>query len=313
MEFPSSRPTRLVLSESADQPGRAAAWIGPLLALGTRASRHARNLSNRQVIIALSVPRRDFAAALIGCGWVLASEAPALPEPLETLRRLKSGQPLRVVNRGWVITGHFAFLDETATPPRARFAGSGSTWRVDGIRALAVLTELESAEKEPRPEPGSMEHMARLDTAWDTRLALPAADLAIVGTVKWLEQDLDAYVGREDDDRPSSSVRSLLKPKTSRVATWFTRLYASARIADHLPLPDDLNAVILDGNGAIKYLSELETPVVICVLDRSVADEAAAELLTQLRNTRGEPLHLSDDLGWRPPAGVEALAFTVAL
>ncbi len=313
MDSPSGGPTRLVLSEDADQPGRAAAWIGPLLALGTRASRHARKMSDHQVIVALSVPKRDFAAALIGCGWVLASEAPALSEPLETLRRLQPGQPVRAVNSGWVITGHFASLDETETPPRARFAGAGSTWRVDGIRALAALTELESAGKEPRTEPGSMEHMARLDAAWDARLALPAADLAIVGTVKWLEQDLDAHVGKESDGRPLSSVRSLLKPKTSGAATWFTRLYASARVADNLPLPDDLNAVILDGNGAIKYLGEIETPVVICVLDRSVADEAAAELVMQLRNTRGEPLHLSDDLGWQPPRGVEALAFTVAL
>ena len=71
--------------------------------------------------------------------------------------------------------------------------------------------------------------------------------------------------------------------------------------------------MILDGNGAISYLGEIETPVAICVLDRSVADETAAELVTQLRNTRGEPLSLSDDLDWRPPQGVEALAFTVAL
>lgn len=307
----SGRPTRLVLSEGVGHFGRAAPWIGRMLALGARASRHASEASDRQLVIALSVPKRDFAAALIGCGWVLASDAPALPEPLDTLRGLEAGQPVRAVNSGWVITGHFSSLDETATPPRARFAES--IWRVDGVRSLAVLTELEHPEREPRPEPGSIEHMARVDLTWDARLALPAADLAIVTTVKWLESDLDALLAREDDDLPPSSVRSLLKPKVGRVATWFTRLYASARLAEHLPLPGDLRAVILDGNGAIKYLAEIESPVVICVLDRSVADETAAELVTQLRNTRGEPLRLSDDLGWRPPVGVEALAFTVPL
>lgn len=307
----SRRATNLVLSEGVDRPDRVAPWIGPMLALGTRASRYARKGLDRQLVIALSVPKRDFAAVLIGCGWVLASESSALPMPLETLRAMEPGQPLRAVNSNWVITGKFTSLDETVTPPRARFAGSA--WQVDGIRALAAISELESSEREPRPEPGSIEHMAQLDRAWDSRLALPAADLAIVGTVKWLGQDLDAYVGREDDDLRSSSVRSLLKPKESRAATWFTRLYASARLAEYLPFPKDLRAVILDGNGAINYLSEVEAPVVICVLDRSVADEAAAELVTQLRNTRGEPLSLSDDLGWRPPAGVEALGFTVAL
>lgn len=311
MASPSGGPTRLFLSEGADQPGQAAAWIGPLLALGTRASRHASKATDRQTVIALSVPTRNFAAALIGCGWVLASEAPRLPEPLETLRTLQSGQPVRAVNSGWVITGEFAALDETATPPRAQFAGA--KWSVNGIRALAALNELQAPAKEPRPTPGSMERMARVDLAWDARLALPAADLAIIGTAKWLEEDLDVYVGREGDTPPPSSVRSVLKPKGSRAATWFTRLYAAARLADHLPLPADLRAVILDGNGAIRHLAEIETPVAICVLDRSVADEAAAELVTQLRNTRGERLSLSADLGWRPPAGVEALAFTVAL
>ena len=71
--------------------------------------------------------------------------------------------------------------------------------------------------------------------------------------------------------------------------------------------------MILDGNGAVKYLAEIEAPVVICVLDRSVADETGAEIVTQLRNSRGEPVSLSGDLGWQPPAAVEALAFTVAL
>lgn len=311
MASPTSVRTRLVLSEDPDEPGRAARWIGPMVALGTRAARHHRSNGDRQLVITISVPRRDFAAALIGCGWVLASEAPALPDPLDTLRGMEPGQPLRAVNSRAVITGAFSSLDETVSPPQTQFAGS--RWRVDGIRALAALAKLDTPEREPRPEPGSVEHMARLDLAWDARLALPAADLAIVGTLKWLEEDFDAYLAKELDVLAPSSIRSLLRPKATKTATWYTRLFSSARLADHLPLPKDLNAVILDGNGAIRYLGEIEAPVVICVLDRSVADETAAELVTQLRNTRGEPLSLSHDLGWSPPGGVEALAFTVAL
>lgn len=308
---PTSGQTRLVLSEAPEGPGRATLWIGPMLALGTRVARHQRSGGDRQLVITVSVPRREFAAALIGCGWVLGSEAPVLPDPLHTLRELEPGQPLRAVNSRAVITGLFSSLDENSCPPEAQFAGS--RWRVDALRALAALEELDTAEREPRPEPGSVEHMAGLDLTWDARLALPAADLAIVGTLKWLEQDFDVYLAKESDALPPSSIRSVLRPKTSKAATWYTRVFSSARVADHLPLPKDLNAVILDGNGAIRYLGEIESPVVICVLDRSVADETAAELVIQLRNTRGEPLSLSDDLGWSPPGGVEALAFTVAL
>lgn len=308
---PGGGSVRLVLSESADEPGYAAPWTGPLLVLGTRAARHARKAIGRQLVIAVSVPKRDFAATLVGCGWVLASEVPVLPDPLEALRELEPGQPLRAVNSRQVITGFFWSLNEAVNPPRAQFAGS--EWRVDLIRAIVRLADLEQPERTPRPEPGSVEHMAGIDLAWDARIASPAADLAIVGTAAWLKEDFVAYLAREGDELPPSAIEGLLLPKVGRVATWFTRLYSSARLAEHLPLPRDLRAVILDGNGAIKYLAEFETPVVICVLDRSVADETAAELVTQLRNTRGEPVSLFDELGWRPPAGVEALAFTMAL
>lgn len=303
--------TQLVLSDDLDGPGQSAKWLGPMVVLGAQASRHHRRTGDRQLVIALSVPKRDFTAALIGCGWVLASEAPTLPHPLDTLKEMERDQPLRAVNSRYVVTGLFSSLDEATDPPQAQFAGS--RWRVDGIRALAALAELEGPDKEPRPEPGSIEHMARLDAAWDARLALPAADLAIVGTLKWLEQDLDVYLTQEGDTLPPSSIRSLLRPKTAKAATWFTRLFASAQLAEQLPLSRDLNAVILDGNGATRYLGEIEAPVVICVLDRSVADESASELIIQLRNTRGEPVSLSEDLSWPPPLGVEALAFTVPI
>lgn len=303
--------TQLALSERRDKHGFVAQWIGPLIALGTRAARYYRKAVDRQLVIVLSVPKRDFAAALIGCGWVLASEAPALASPLETLRRMQPGQPMRAVNSSQIISGTFSSLDEDTVPPRAQFAGVW--WQVDKIRALAALKELNTEARELRPEPGSLEHMARLHLDWDTRLAYPAADLAIVGTLNWLEQDFDAYLSKEADGLPPSYIESLLKPMNAKAATWYTRLFASARLADHLPLADDLNAVILDGNGAIKYLGDIEAPVVICVLDRSVADETSAELAMQLRNTRGEPLPLWESLGWTPPTSVEALAFTMAL
>lgn len=311
MASSTAAPVQLSLAASVEAPGQAAPWIGQLLALGSRAARYSKKTNDRQLVLVVSVPRRDYAAALIGCGWVLASEAPVLAEPLEILRSMKPGQSIRAVNRQHVIVGAFTSLNEAVWPPQAQFAGS--KWRVDGIRAIAPLSESEAPERSPRPEPGSIEHMAGLDLAWDARLALPAADLAIVGAFNWLEDDFEASLGREGDVWPPSIVRSILMPKGPRVATWFTRLYASARLAENLPIPPDVNAVVLDGNGATKYLTEIEARVVICVLDRSIGDETAAETVMQLRNTRGEPLSLAHELEWRPPAGVEALGFTVAL
>ena len=74
-----------------------------------------------------------------------------------------------------------------------------------------------------------------------------------------------------------------------------------------------MKAVVLDGNGAIEYLPDVEAPVVICVLDRSRSDAIAEEVIIQWRNNRGEPLSLKEDLDWTPPGGVEVLGYTVAL
>lgn len=323
-------PVRLALSDDPFGPAEAASWIGPLVALGARASRYVDQADKRQLIVAISVPRRDFAAALVGCGWVMASREPSRTEPLDLLRGLTPHTPVRVVTAREVISDYFTRLDETTNPPRAHIGGS--QWQVPAIRALTVFQDLPSAARTPRPCPGALGRLARVEESWDARLASPAADLAIVGTLSWLREELDALVSREDemfvplegalgrgfaDDVEASgktgSLGNVLLPEGPKAATWFTRLYASARFADQLPLPDDVRAVVLDGSGATKYVAQIEAPVVVCILDRSVADETAAEILVQLRNSRGEPVSLRDGLGWRPPAGVEALAFTVAL
>lgn len=310
-----STKARLVLSQSADEPGGPADWIGPMVALGSRASRHRRKNSGRQLVIVVSVPRRDFAAVLIGCGWVLASEEPELSSPLDALRKVKPGQQVRAVNKHDVVVGVFSSLDNSVVPPRARFAES--QWRVDKICALSEVADEQEEDRicrEPRPEPGSMWRMAGFDSCWDAWLARPAADLAIVGTAEWLEEDSSACLTKEnDEDLERSSIGSVLLPRTPKAATWCTHILSAVSLPDRLPLLAALKAVILDGNGAIKWLPDIEAPVVICVLDRSRADEATEEVVLQLRNTRGEPLSLSKDLGWTPPGGVEALGFTVAL
>ena len=309
----------LSISEHPAEPRMADFWIGPLVALGGMAARHAEEHPTRQLIVAVSVPRRDFAAALVGCGWVLGSQAPQLDPPMEALRGLSPKTPVRLVTEEEVVTDHFVQLHDTDDP---RVELRKSRWLVSRVRAVSTLPSLESPLRAPRPRVGSLAQWAHLETSWDDRLASPAADLAIIGTRKWLEEDISASlsIGRRIGARSNvpaeneaDSIAGLLLPKNEKAATWFTRLFASSRLADELPLPNDVRAAVLDGAGAIKYLTEIESPLVICILDRSVADNTAGEILVQLRNTRGEPRSLSEDLGWRTRAGIEALAFTVAL
>ena len=297
----------------------AAFWIGPLVALGGMASRRPTEPSGRQLIVAVSVPRRDFAAVLVGCGWVLASTAPCLNPPLAVLRGLSTGSPVRLVAEKEVVTDYFVQFHDV-TEPRVELRNS--SWLASKIKAAAELPSLEAPMRAPRPRIGSVGRWVGLEASWDERLASPAADLAIVGTRKWLQDDLAAGLGLDVESAGGSgayakcepdTIAGLLLPNNEGAATWSTRLFPSSRLADQLPLPSEIRAAVLDGAGAIKYLTEIEAPLVICILDRSVADDTAGEIVVQLRNTRGEPYSLKEYLRWRPPAGVEALAFTVPL
>lgn len=302
--------TTLALAEDAPGPALAASWIGRLVALGARAWRYLQQSPERQVVIVISVPRRDFAAVLVSCGWAMAHPAPVLSPPIEVLRQMEPGTPLRIVTDSKVVTGHFSSLDERRGPARVQVGKSA--WFVNRIEALHVLPEPEESERADRPVPGSAARYARLDGAWSARLACPPADLAIIGTLAWLREEVSAYLAPEGDLGDPSRISTLLLPRDAQAATWSTRLYSAASLDDHLPLPADVRAAVLDGTGAIRYLAGIEASAVICVIDRSVADEVAAEIVVQLRNTRGNPVPMND-LGWQSAPGIEALAFTVPL
>lgn len=310
---------KLWISDKSETPGTAAFWIGPLVALGGLASRRMEEMPGHQLIVAVSVPRRDFAAVLVGCGWVLAGSAPHLDAPLEVLRRLSTDSPVRLVVEKEIVSDYFVRIHNVADP---RVVLHNSSWLGSKIRAVAPLPSLEAPVRAPRPRIGSVARLVRLEASWDSRLASPPADLAIVGTRKWLQDDLKASIGVDVEsvgdstnyaNSEADSIAGLLLPNSEGAATWSTRLFASSRLADQLPLPREVRAAVLDGAGAIKYLTEIEAPLVICILDRAVADDAAGEIVVQLRNVRGEPYSLHEKLGWRPPTGVEALAFTVPL
>lgn len=319
-------PVELALSDSPGTEAESAPWIGPLVALGARASRYIDRLGDRQLVVAISVPRRDFAAVLIGCGWVMSSPAKEEVKAISVFRALEARTPVRIVTTRDVIVDYFWRLDESVTPPRVLIGGS--RWEIGSIKAvevLEVLEELVAPRRMLRPAPGMLGRMARVEESWDQRLASPAADLAIVGTQTWLRAEFQALVSRDGDEAPLpdtsdprtishiGSLGNVLLPAEAGSATWFTRIHPAAGFAGSLPMKKNVRAVVLDGSGAIKYLAEMETPVVLCVLDRSVADETAAEIIVQQRNSHGEPVSLREELGWYPPAGVEALAFTVAL
>lgn len=293
---------RLSLSDES-KGDQYAAWIEAFIRLGARAARHARHYPDRQLIIALSVPSRDFAAALIGCGWTLASSPPPLDPPEEMLARLGKGASVRVVTEDRVLLTRIT--GETNRWPIVEFGNSATLWNGGEIRALSAAPSIGRYVSLDRVPPGTIGRLSA------RRLARPMQDLAIAGSRTSLRAEMNAYLSCESIPGANPTrLADLLLPEHPDAATWSMRLYSDRGFDG--TLPDGVRAVILDGTGAIRPLRDITVPVVFCIVNRSVADESTAEDIVQYR-ARGKALSLREDIGQEPPPGVEVLAFTVAL
>ena len=75
----------------------------------------------------------------------------------------------------------------------------------------------------------------------------------------------------------------------------------------------DCRLAILDRYVAIKYLNDVTAPIVVCIVDRSVADDSAGVTIVEARLNNSRPVSVVERSRVGPSKGVEALAFTVAL
>lgn len=287
-------------------------FITAFVLLGSALRRYLPSLDGRQLVVALSVPRRDYVAALIGAGWMMSAPAPKLDAPVDVFRAVEPGTHLRAVTEQEVITGVFTCLNEARTPPRV--ITGGTTRALSFYRAVAQLPHASENVEGDVPEPGFLGRLTGAAESWLERIAAPTTDLALIGTTKWLLDDLAALVGNSaSDDAGSAPLANYVLPEVPKAATWATAVIPAARMRENNPIPSHCATVILDRYGAIKYLDDITVPIIVCIIDRSVADDSAAELVIQARVASSRPVSITDGLRWQPPAGVEALAFTVAL
>lgn len=296
------------LAENDDSISVPVAWAGSYLALGARLARHVGSLNGRQLVITLSVPRRDYVACLIGSGWTLTR--PPLDgagDPLQVARELGPRRWCRALNAAYVYVGELRELNETVQPARVRYAGSH--FQVRSFLKMAPCAPFDGEHRQERTNPGSVVRYTGATRDWEERLVAPTQDLALVGIESRLRADLEAVIcriGDEDGDR----LETLLMPWRRGAATWFSRIYSSATLEE---APADYNGVVLDGQGAIKFIGETFSPIVVCVVDRSVADETQAENLVNMRRTEGTAVDVPKLLGWHPPVGIEIMGFEVRL
>lgn len=306
-------PRRILgLADSPDDRLRAAPWIGGFVALGSLLRRYLPKLDGRQLVLTVSVPRRDYAAALIGAGWMISSPPPKLADPIEVFRKADSSKFLRGVTDQLIVAGRFSKLMDNR--PDVRVRTGEKLLPVERYKAVAELDEEVLSTSDDVPQPGILGDLSGASETWLERLASPPGDLALIGTAKRLQQDLATLIGDSAEvGSEGTPLNTYVLSRREGAATWSTPIVPSARFEEGQRLPDACRTVILDRYAAIKYLNDITVPIVVCVVDRSVADESAAEMILESRRSNSQPVSVISDLGWQPPRAVEALAFTVAL
>lgn len=307
----SSRPrTLLGLADDLGEPMVVGPWIGSFVGLGSLLRRYLPKLEGRQLVLAVSVPRRDYVAALIGTGWMLSSPAPALDDPLSVFETSDQSTYLRAVTDKLIVTGRFTRIEPYASG--ARVLTGGKLLPADRYRAVSVLDDVVESTVSEVPAGGYLAELSGAAKSWLHRLAAPPMDLALVGTSEWLREDLRAVIGNTTSiDDSWTALGSYVLPDEGRAATWSTPVIPAARLSEGTALPRSCVAVVLDRYGAIKYLNEITVPIVVCIVDRSVADSSAGETIVEARRNNSRSVSVIDELGWCPPTAVEAVAFTV--
>jgi len=300
----------LTLAETEDGPFVEAPWADKLYDLGSQAfkfSSDPRRLSSgEQLFIAISVPVRHLAASLIAAGWMTSAPVSnASTDCFSALMAMRPGSLVRMVTDHYVILDKYLGLDGDRLSLGGKFQ-IGSALAVKQIHEDVGHAHMRMAAP---AVPSFGRPRAKSTIEWAQFLCSPPEGLAIIGARSTVLEDLSAWASAEGTTGSPVRLRDLVLPRVANVATWATEIISPRNLADGNEEIRSFEAVIFDGATAIKSAELVYAPLAIAVIDRSVMDDSAAEFVTQRRNRGSEPLLPDVDLGWRPPSGVEVVAF----
>jgi hypothetical protein len=121
-----SRGNQLQLQADAGGILVPATWAGPLVALGARLARQPPPARGSRLIVAITVPTRDFAAVLVAAGWALTRGVEPLPEVEHVLARLEVDTPVRMLINQRLIADRYRGVEVVGEVRRVRVGPSGA-------------------------------------------------------------------------------------------------------------------------------------------------------------------------------------------
>ena len=285
----------------------------------------------RRVIVALSVPARDFAAVFAAAAAVLRRDElePMAPNDLDehvrALRATPLGAPVKYLGpKDRVHDGRWAGIQRSGAGGEEMLClelARGETRKLRLNRALAIhLTGENSARGKLRAKVVAVAPLLRAtrgDAPAITMVTTARCDILIVGTLTLLEQELTnerLFVSDQRDDRCEGVLQNLVRAHGLSDARRFFRsvLVASSSgpSAEQRALHPHL--VIYDGGRAfIRWRHLWDDANKLVILDRSSSSaEEAGDELAGAFGYRSADARVLDGLA--VPAGVEAIAFEAA-
>jgi hypothetical protein len=215
--------------------------------------------------------------------------------------------PVRMITGHELIADRFFSFDVVAGSHRLRIGAS--SWLLEKVDLLAPAPGLSASRfrREDLSLPGSLVATAGRTSSWRATQVACGVDVVIIGTKSWLFAEMAIRAGTDDSVAAPNTFGELLRPDDGIRPAWGSAILPAARFEEAV-VPPEARLAVLDGASAVGWLNDLTTDFAVAIIDRSVADDFAAESVVQLRSMGSTPV-LLDGLGWRSVPGIEALAF----
>jgi hypothetical protein len=287
-----------------------ARWAGGLLGLGARLARRSQR-DGSQLVVAVSLPVRDYAAHLVSAGWILTQPPVPPTDALAEADAIAPRTPVRMTTEQWLIADRFMGVDRTHGTPRIHVGGT--SWLINHVEFITADPTLSESRygRHSVARPGSLVRTTGRQKTWSIDQCVATPTVAIIGTRSRLEPELALQTGWAGGGAGADRfdlLHDILRPDDGRSAFSASVILPGGR--ECLPdLPPQTRLAVLDGASSIRWLAEVRTPLVVALIDRSSTDESAAMAVLQRRSI-GQPVQL-DSLRWQPLPGMEALAFEV--